>query len=209
MAEAPVLYLGMLLYPVYALGPGERLGIWFAGCSLGCPGCMTPELWSRNPDQAWTPNQVRAWLDHLPTHPRAVTISGGEPFEQPRALAWLLELLRQRGVEDIWVYSGYTLEYLGPRFSELLAQIDVLIDGPYLAHRPTDLIWRGSENQRLHLLSPRAQQEHRRWVNYRTPQPVLQLIPTSRGIQVIGVPQGKDWLRLRQAWTQTLQKEQG
>jgi len=198
-----VLYLGMLLYPVRALGPGERLGIWFAGCSLRCLGCMTPELWQTAPRFAWTPEEVLNWLDRLPVRPRAATISGGEPFDQPQALNWMLRALRQRGVEDIWVYSGYTLEYLQPRYLHILAQLDVLIDGPYLAHQPTDLIWRGSANQRMHLLSERAQRQHRTWVHYRTQHPPLQLIPTSQGIQVIGVPQDKDWLRLYRAWHQT------
>lgn len=37
--------LSRLHFPVTALGPGERLGIWFQGCSLGCQGCISPDTW--------------------------------------------------------------------------------------------------------------------------------------------------------------------
>lgn len=36
--------LGKVLYPVTALGPGKRAGIWFLGCARGCEGCSNPEL---------------------------------------------------------------------------------------------------------------------------------------------------------------------
>ena len=35
-----------ILYPVKVLGPGERIGIWFSGCTHGCKGCCNPELWN-------------------------------------------------------------------------------------------------------------------------------------------------------------------
>ena len=50
-------------------------------------------------------------------------------------------------------YSGYTFEELldgTPEQRELLNNIDVLIDGPFLlAERSLDLRFRGSKNQRV------------------------------------------------------------
>jgi anaerobic ribonucleoside-triphosphate reductase activating protein len=90
-----------------------------------------------------------------------LTLSGGEPFDQPQALARLIALLRERYVElEVLAYSGYLLEELqqaGSAVAELLRAIDMLIDGAYREEMPCTLIWRGSDNQRLHLLSPRAQ----------------------------------------------------
>ena len=192
------LYIGRMFYPVRALGPGERVGIWFAGCSLGCPGCMTPEFWERHPRFARRPEEVLAWLERVPRHVREVTISGGEPFEQPQALHWLLAVLRERGFDDIWVYSGHILERLQRRHAEVLRLIDVLIDGPYRADQPTDLIWRGSANQRMWLLSEQARTRHRRWVTHRVSRPVLQIVPEEGRFVVIGVPRAGTWERLQQ-----------
>jgi len=57
------------------------------------------------------------------------------------------------------IYTGYTLEDLCARedAAPLLALIDLLIDGPFLDSAPNTKEWRGSDNQRVHLLSPRAQ----------------------------------------------------
>ena len=50
-------------------------------------------------------------------------------------------------------YSGYSYEWLRERGSqaqrELLSRLDLLVDGPYLRERHSDLLWRGSTNQRL------------------------------------------------------------
>ena len=39
------MYIARILYPVKVLGPGNRIGIWFAGCHHRCKGCSNPELW--------------------------------------------------------------------------------------------------------------------------------------------------------------------
>ncbi len=199
MTDARALALGRALYPVTdLLGPGPRLVIWLAGCTLHCPGCMTPELWDVRPEQRWPWPRVRAWVERLPAEVRAVTVSGGEPFQQADALAGLLRLLRARGVEDVWVYTGYRYETLREHHPWLSELIDVLIDGPYRADQPTDLIWRGSANQRLHLLTPRARTLHARWVDHRVEQPRLRLVPRPQGPPlVIGIPRAGDWERLR------------
>ena len=36
--------IGRILYPIKALGPGTRIGIWVQGCPRECPGCANPEL---------------------------------------------------------------------------------------------------------------------------------------------------------------------
>jgi anaerobic ribonucleoside-triphosphate reductase activating protein len=61
---------------------------------------------------------------------------------------------------EVLIYTGYLLEqinYPGSAAAALIGEIDILIDGPYRQELPDTLIWRGSDNQRLHLLSSRAQ----------------------------------------------------
>jgi len=86
---------------------------------------------------------VDQWL----TQTDGITISGGEPFDQPSALEELLKGLRARSAADILVYSGYPLENLN--LERLEGLIDALITDPFRVEQPQTLALRGSNNQRL------------------------------------------------------------
>lgn len=145
---------------MHSLGPGERVCLWLQGCLRDCPGCISPEL---QPD-AGPETPVELLADLLTrTACRSsccgLTISGGEPFLQAPELLRLLALVRD-GLQDILVYTGYTLTQLrdgacGTAGRDCLSYIDVLIDGPYRqeCNRP-DCVLRGSENQVIHYLNP-------------------------------------------------------
>ena len=83
---------------------------------------------------------------------RGVTFSGGEPFAQAAGFAELARLLKAHRYE-VAAYSGYTFEQLlqgTPDQRDLLANIDILIDGPFLLdQRSLQLPFRGSRNQRI------------------------------------------------------------
>ena len=144
-------------FPVEGLGPGKRLAMWVRGCPRRCAGCIATEL--REPGVPQPLETVVA--DLLPWLPAAegLTISGGEPFEQAEALAALIAELRARRDIEVLVYTGCRLEELRQRgggCAALLACIDLLIDGPFVQSLANTLQWRGSDNQRVHLLSARA-----------------------------------------------------
>ena len=187
------LYIGRILYPVKTLGPGERLGIWFSGCSIRCRGCMSRELWERKPYQLWDGDKLRRFIFSLPPNIDKATISGGEPFDQPEALLFLLRLLKEKGFSDIWIFSGYKYETLKEKFSQHLELADVLIDGPFVESLPTDLIWRGSSNQRMILLSPKARKIHRKWVNFKVSKRELQVVNLPQGFLFVGILKAGDW----------------
>src|SRR6185503_5851184 len=70
--------LSRLHYPLTELGPGRRAGVWFQGCTIRCPGCMSVDTWPRRPERAVPVAEVLGWLAGLgPVD--GVTISGGEP----------------------------------------------------------------------------------------------------------------------------------
>lgn len=80
-----------------------------------------------------------------------VTFSGGDPLYQIEELTQLAALLRKQGY-NLWCYTGFLWEEIAPdnRFIPFLQTIDVLVDGPFiLSERDTDLLFRGSSNQRL------------------------------------------------------------
>jgi anaerobic ribonucleoside-triphosphate reductase activating protein len=137
-------------------GPGRRSVAKLQGCSLHCPGCIAADTWDSAGGVVVPVDRLAdALLD--PAHARdGVTILGGEPTDQPNGLRALVRALRARGCPHLVLYSGRTYEALRrmgswqPAIGDVLDQIDVVIDGPYvaaLADRPGP--WTGSSNQRV------------------------------------------------------------
>ena len=154
-------------FPVTTLGYGHRLGLWVQGCGIGCGGCVSRDTW--DPRGGWDADvaEVLAWCGARRAHGiDGVTVTGGEPFEQPRALAGLLRALDawRRTLErpfDLLCYSGLPLGALRRRHPDVLALLDVLIPEPYVAARRGAVAgraapprWRGSGNQPLVPLTP-------------------------------------------------------
>ena len=77
---------------------------------------------------------------------------------QCEALVELNKLLMQKGL-SIVCYTGNTLEELqimkNPHITEFLSQIDILIDGRFQEINKANLLWRGSNNQKVHFLTSR------------------------------------------------------
>ena len=132
-------------------GPGIRLTVFFQGCPHHCPGCQNPETWAMEGGTLFTLQEILQRVQRNPLV-KGVTLSGGEPFAQAEENAVLARLLKEAGYE-VAAYSGYTFEQLlagTPAQRELLGQLDILIDGPYLEkERSLELLFRGSRNQRI------------------------------------------------------------
>ena len=147
-------------FPVTTLGHGRRLGIWVQGCSIGCRGCVSRDTWDHRGGWDVDVAEVLDWCDaRRDSDIDGITISGGEPFEQPQALAELLGALDawRPGLGrpfDILCYSGLSLRRIERRHAGILDQLDVLIPEPYVGKGrdagPAALTpWRGSGNQPL------------------------------------------------------------
>ena len=132
-------------------GPGIRTTIFSQGCPHHCPGCHTPETWAFG---CGTDVPVEALVEEVQRNPlcRGVTFSGGEPFCQAEGFARLAKLLKEKGYE-VASYSGFTFEELlkgTDAQKDLLASIDILIDGRFLqARKSLEIAFRGSTNQRI------------------------------------------------------------
>lgn len=187
-----------LHHPVTALGPGTRAGIWVQGCSIGCRGCISRDTWEPKPEFGAEVSAVVEWVAGLPAgEVEGVTISGGEPFDQPAALLELLERLDAwrlgTGAEvDLLCYSGYTLRHLERRHPGALGLLDAVLTGPYREDLPTDLIWRGSSNQELAPLTDLGRARYTEFVEHRPAEPPIQVAVEPRAIRLIGVPRRGD-----------------
>ena len=134
-------------------GPGLRTSIYFAGCDHRCPGCHNPSTWDFNAGKDMTVDEL---MLRIIDNEFNVTFSGGDPLYQLEPLTALARAVKAAG-KTIWCYTGFIYEDLlaDPRYAEILSLIDVLVDGPFiLALRDTDLLFRGSSNQRIIPLHP-------------------------------------------------------
>ncbi len=130
-------------------GPGFRTSIYCAGCGHHCPGCHNPQSWNFDGGREMSTEEIMKIIEADPY--ANVTFSGGDPMYQAVGFAELAREIHKRTNKDIWCYTGFTFESLiNHDQRELLEQIDVLVDGPFIEKlRDTDLLFRGSSNQRL------------------------------------------------------------
>lgn len=151
--------INKLHFPVTVLGPGQRIGLWVQGCSVGCAGCMSRDTWSKGSHSAVPLDDVVDWcVRQAEIGAEGITISGGEPFEQPEALDALIARLgdwrhKEKREFDILCYSGLPLARLQRGYAHILAKLDALIPEPFQRRRPRVGSWQGSSNQPLILLS--------------------------------------------------------
>ena len=133
-------------------GPGFRFSCFVPGCPHRCPGCHNPDSHDPGGGREMAVEEVAAQLLGNPMTD-GLTLSGGEPFAQAEDCLALARAAHAHGL-NVWSYSGWTFEHLRDRGSEaqraLLAELDVLVDGPFLLEERTlALPWRGSRNQRV------------------------------------------------------------
>jgi anaerobic ribonucleoside-triphosphate reductase activating protein len=143
-----------------------------------------------------------------PWYPQAegITISGGEPFDQPEALAQLLSAIRRDFDGNVLVFSGHAYATLAPHLSSMAGLIDALVSGPFEQESPQTLKLRGSDNQVLHLLTEVGKTH---FSDFEQPlndqEKVLDMALDQQGrVSLIGIPRRDDLLRLR-----TLLEQQG
>lgn len=145
-----------MYFPTTTLGYGKRVSIWTVGCHRHCPSCSNPELQAPCPDKDIAVEELLKPIAQMLPEIDGVTITGGEPFDQPDELALLLCGLKDLGIADILVYTGYTLaelQMLGTAVQHMLSQIGVLIDGTYIENFNDGRSIRGSSNQTIHILN--------------------------------------------------------
>lgn len=181
--------LGRMYYPVKALGPGSRVGIWVNGCSRSCAGCISPELQVYDSSKEVTVHEIMGMIRRIEAPIDGFTISGGEPFYNPEALNGLVQQLT--GIcDDILIFTGYTMEELRAREEEAIHSVlntcAALIDGPFVKELNDNRGLRGSTNQRCWIFK-----HHDRYEGIEAADRTLQSIIYGNKVLTIGIPQGE------------------
>ncbi len=176
------------LMGITALGPGKRMAVWVNGCEKRCRGCISPALQAKNPNNECDVNEYFSQFSYEDCD--GVSISGGEPFLQAEELCRLVVFLKNRGIDDILVYTGYTLEELIAKndgaVNSILEKIAVLIDGPYVESENDDTSnLAGSKNQRIHILNHAFE---KRYTEYISDKRDVQVFDFGNYVLAVGIP---------------------
>ena len=179
---------GRIIYPLYTLGPGKRVGIWLSGCDRRCKNCANPELWDSGYGKDLSVGEIMDIVRDiaLKNTVDGFTISGGEPFLQARELSELLTYLSEIS-EDILVYTGCRKEELDAD----LSRIAVLIDGEYEDSLNVGHILKGSENQRIHYLKPEYESVYNEYIEKNSGDGFVQTVPLGKGMLFLGIQGAK------------------
>ena len=130
-------------------GPGLRTSIYLAGCNHHCPGCHNPQSWDFKGGEERTIDEL---MEVIAYNEAPVTLSGGDPLQQPEGTRVLIHRIKQELGYNVWCYTGYTWEEIvaDRALLDVVRELDVLVEGPFIeAERDTTLHFRGSRNQRL------------------------------------------------------------
>lgn len=135
-------------------GPGIRLTLFTQGCLHACPNCHNPETHALDKGYVIdTEDVVKLCKENKLLS--GITLSGGEPFLQPKECFDIIKKVRNKDFNVI-VYTGYTYEELldfakeNKYINSILNNIDYLVDGKYIDKlRDLKLFFRGSSNQRF------------------------------------------------------------
>jgi anaerobic ribonucleoside-triphosphate reductase activating protein len=132
-----------------------------------------------------------------------ITISGGEPFDQPVGLLALLSALcewrtRERLNFDLLAYSGYSERRLRAHHARILDRLDAVISEPYMRAKAPGGRWRGSANQRIVPLTPRGCERYTDIGDDPPQKPAVQIM-VDEEIWIVGVPRPGDLDRVETA----------
>ena len=78
------------------------------------------------------------------------------------------------------------MELQFPEIGQMLSQIDMLIDGPYVAEQNFDYGWKGSVNQKNYLLTDRYRDDL--YLYEENTSRKIEIYPDDRGTFMAGVP---------------------
>lgn len=149
-------YLAKIEEESFVDGEGVRCSVYVSGCPFACAGCYNVAAQKFKYGTPFTDETLTQILDACaPDYIVGLSLLGGEPFCNIDIIQPLIEAFRARfgHTKTIWVWSGFMFENLKHNTKarkELLKQIDVLVDGPFVQqlYQP-GLAFKGSLNQRV------------------------------------------------------------
>jgi len=109
-------------------GPGTRFVAFLAGCPLRCQYCHSPDTWYRRSGHPVSADdlvlEIQRYERFIKVAGGGVTLSGGEPLQQPAFAGEVLRRCHEMGLHTALDTSGF----LGDRADdELLSAVDLVL----------------------------------------------------------------------------------
>lgn len=125
-------------------GPGARTVIWFQGCSIGCEGCINPDLIPFVAREEISVNNLVKKVEDC-----NVTLLGGEPLDQEDIYDFLIELKRNN--IEVVLFTGYEWSDLTELQQSVISETcQFAVLGPFNKSQFNQSLYlRGSENQEI------------------------------------------------------------
>jgi anaerobic ribonucleoside-triphosphate reductase activating protein len=148
---------------------------------------------------------VGAWRRAREHGATGLTVSGGEPAEQAAGIAELIRRIRQADAGlpgdpvvpfDVLIFSGLAEEEFLAVSPALARCADAAMLGRFDVTKPTDMIWRGSANQRLVTFTALGTERYAPYLTATTSSPAMQFVVDADRIWTIGVPRIGDMTAL-------------
>ena len=149
-------YIAKIESQSFVDGEGVRCSLYVSGCPFACLNCYNKAAQNFKYGEKFNDEILKEIIENCePNYIEGLSILGGEPFCNLDITLKCAHAFRQRfGHEKtLWVWTGFLFEYLKndqSQRNELLKNIDVLVDGPFIHHlyKP-NLPYKGSLNQRV------------------------------------------------------------
>lgn len=137
------------IYPCDMInGPGCRVVLFVTGCSHKCKGCYNKSTWNPRNGTEFNSDALNQIIEFMSKdYISGLTLSGGDPlYKDNRKEIYELtkKIKKLYPNKDIWLWTGYEIESIDKK---LLKYIDVIIDGRFDMNKPTNKLYRGSDNQ--------------------------------------------------------------
>lgn len=182
--------IARILYPVHVLGPGERIAIWTYGCPHACTGCASPELWDVPPGKETDVRSLCTYLGRIKARGAidGFTITGGDPFYDRDSLQTLVKTAMEY-TEDILVYTGYLMEELlkEKQSADIMKDIAVLIDAPYVEGLNNGHVLKGSDNQTIYYLKDQYRKQYENYIEKYKGKFLTENFPAKAGVISVGI----------------------
>ena len=171
------------------LGPNLRSALWVHGCCFSCEGCLAKEMNAGSFKEITVEDLKNVFLNVEDSE--GITISGGEPFLQAEELATMLDGIKAKRDYGVIIYTGFLKEELEKNnengVQRLLRHADILIDGHYIKELDDGKPYRGSSNQKLHLMTARYKSVFNDYYNG-TDKRNIEIDVEKDNVYMVGVP---------------------
>lgn len=133
-------------------GPGIRVSLFVSGCDHNCDGCFNTAAMKPSAGQRFiTSTMVMIDSALHNKYVSGLSILGGDPlmdYNYPEVLSLCDAMKLTHPTKSIWLWTGWSMEYVRARYPSILEYVDVIVDGKYDKNLPA-APYRGSSNQRI------------------------------------------------------------